>query len=85
MISKDFGPLTISQDAGVATISIDDSIALGGGSVKGFVSASGKASVQVHELVLADAGLDELAVKEPALAGPIGVLKTYLDAEIAKL
>lgn len=85
MISKQYGPLTLSQDNGVATIAIDESVSVGGGSMKGVVSASGKASVEVHELVLVDAGLSILAGKFPNFAPEIALIKSAVDGELSKI
>ncbi len=83
--SKSYGPVTISQDAGVASITVNAAADLGGGAVKGVVSAKVAASVQVKELVLADAGLGILAGAVPSLKVEIDALQAFVDAELAKL
>lgn len=80
-----YGPLSISQADGKLTLSIDESVAVGGGSLKGVVSAQGSASVVVHEAMLADAGLMVLEAKFPQFSAEIALVKNALDAELAKL
>ena len=80
-----YGPLSISQADGKLTLAIDESIAVGGGSLKGVVSAQGSASVVIHEAMLADAGLMVLEAKFPQFAAEIALVKNALDAELAKI
>lgn len=83
--SKSYGPVVIAESAGGFSVSIDDSVAAGGGSMAGVVSASGKASAEVNGALLADAGLAWLEAKFPAEAVIIAGFKSLVDAEIAKL
>lgn len=83
--SKNYGPLVISESAGKVSLSINESESVGGGSVKGVVSAQGSASVIIDGAVLADAGLAYLAAKFPQLKVEIALVQGEVDAELQKL
>jgi hypothetical protein len=83
--STSLGPVSISESAGVATVSISQSIQAGGGSVAGFVSAQLSASAQVSAIMLIDAGLKLAAAKYPSLAVEIAAIQGLVDSEIKNL
>lgn len=83
--SKSWGPLSISESGGIATVAVSASASVGGGSVAGVVQASVSASAQISGVELVNAGLAIAASKFPAIAGEIAALQGLIDAEIAKL
>lgn len=83
--AKNYGPLQLSEAGGNFKVAIDDSVAVGGGSVAGVIEAEGQASATVEGGVLIDAGLEAAAAKYPALAPAVLLFKGLVDAEIAKL
>ena len=82
--SKVIGPLVISEDAGVAMISIKQDATVGGGTVAGFVSAGVDAHVKVDAKMLVDAGMELVASKFPMFSVEIAALQALIDAEIKK-
>lgn len=80
MITKTFGPVTISEEAGIVTVSA--SAALGGGAVAGVASV--QASITLSAVQLLDAALVLAEAKFPTVATEIAALKVMVDAEIAK-
>ena len=82
--SKTLGPLVISENGGVALVSIKQDAKVGGGDVSGFIGASIEAHVQVDAKMIVDAGIELLAHKFPMFSGEIAALKALVDAEISK-
>lgn len=79
------GALVLSEDAGVASISVSLKEALGQGALAGVASGSVSAQVSVSAKELIDAGLELIAAKFPSAAPLIEGLKSAIDAELAKV
>lgn len=78
------GSLSLQESAGMVSVKVTVSQALGGGSVAGAVKASATAEVDVSAQVLIDAGLELAAAKFPAVASLLQAAKVAIDAELAK-
>jgi hypothetical protein len=81
--SKSYGPLVISESAGVVTVALALSESVGGGSVAGSLKASVFASAELSAVQLIDAALSLAAVKYPSVALEIQGVKALVDAELA--
>ena len=79
------GQLSITEAAGIATVQVSLSEAVGGGSVAGAVKASVSAEVSISAMELVDAGLALAEAQFPSVASLIAAAKTAIDAEVAKL
>lgn len=80
----DVGQVSLSESAGVVSISVSASHSAGGGSLEGVASASVSASIQLSAKQLIDAGFDLAAAKFPAAASLIAAAKAGVDSELAQ-
>lgn len=79
------GQVSISESAGVVSISVSASHSAGGGSMEGIASASLSASVQLSAKQLIDAGFELAAAKFPSAASLILAAKAGVDEELSKV
>ncbi len=85
IISGEYGSVTISEAAGVATVAASANGALGGGSVAGVASVSATVAVNLSAKQLIDAGFALAEAKFPTVAPFLKMANDAMDAEIAAL
>ena len=79
------GSLTFAENSGVESIAVSLDGSLGGGEVAGFLTGKASIEADVQGIHLADIGLMILSSKYPQFAAEIALVKSSLDAEIAKI
>lgn len=82
--SKQIGPLVISEESGIAKISMTVDQSAGSGELVGLAKLSVVASASVDAKILVNALLDMVSNKFPLASSEIAAIKVFIDAEISK-
>ncbi len=85
LVSAEGVSVSISESAGVASLSASLSKSAGGGEAAGIVAVSGSLNLSLDAKHLIDLGLELAEAKYPSVASVIALVKAGVDAEIAKL
>lgn len=81
----EFGALTLSESAGVASMAVSIGESVGGGQAAGVVKTSASVQVEIGAQQAADLAIALLEAKFPSMKGILDGAKAALDAELAKL
>jgi hypothetical protein len=84
LYSGPHGSVSVSESAGVVSLSGSLSAHAGGGAAKDVLGVSASVTLSLGVEQLCDMGLDIAAAKFPAFAAEIGLVKAALDAELSK-